>query len=78
MWETAPKVLGGVRPPPPRPVHPNGGRGKALPSPSHPPGGWGGGSWGQRVVVVINGDHRSLSMGVRGPPAPPRHNEREE
>lgn len=76
MWETAPKVLGGVRPPPP-PVQPNGGRGEALPSPSHPPGGWGG-SWGQRVVVVINGDHRSLSMGVRGPPAPPRHNEREE
>lgn len=71
-----PEGAGGRSAPPP-PVQPNGGRGEALPSPSHPPGGWGG-SWGQRVVVVINGDHRSLSMGVRGPPAPPRHNEREE
>lgn len=61
----------------PCPVQPNGGRGEALLSPSHLPGG-GGECWGQRVVVVINGDHRSLSIGVRGPPAPPCHNEREE
>lgn len=76
MWKTVPKVLGGVRPPPVLCSPMAAGAKLCFP----PPICRGGGEecWGQRVVVVINGDHRSLSIGVRGPPAPPCHNEREE